>query len=171
MGPALAERLTLLLNHVLASETVAVDRLRPHTGRVLGVRLQGVPSWLPAPPPLVWQVTPAGLLEWVGNSISVEAADLRVTAPAPGPADVLGALLQGQRPPLQVDGDAALAGDVSWLAENLRWDIGADLERLVGPIGAQGLEDLGRRAAAGLKGLVETAGRGLADLAGRARGG
>ena len=41
--------------------------------------------------------------------------------------------LGGTPPPVQIDGDAQLAGDVNWLLLNLRWDVAADLERLFGP--------------------------------------
>jgi len=34
---------------------------------------------------------------------------------------------------MAVSGDAALAGDVHWLIENLRWDIEDDLSRLIDP--------------------------------------
>jgi ubiquinone biosynthesis protein UbiJ len=41
--------------------------------------------------------------------------------------------LAGERPRVEVQGDAALAADVSWLLANLRWDIEDDLQRVVGP--------------------------------------
>ena len=40
LAPALAERLTLLLNHVLASEAVATERLLPHRGATLQLTLE-----------------------------------------------------------------------------------------------------------------------------------
>ena len=52
LAPAVAERLTLVFNHVLGSESVAMERLRPHAGRRLELQLAGWPSLLPAPPPL-----------------------------------------------------------------------------------------------------------------------
>ncbi|MDE2147682.1 MAG: hypothetical protein KGJ24_13425, partial [Burkholderiales bacterium] len=60
LEPALAERLTLLLNHVLAAELLASARLAPHAGRGVGLTLAGWPALLPAPPRLAWRVTPAG---------------------------------------------------------------------------------------------------------------
>ena len=35
LAPAAIERLTLLINHVLGREPVAMERLKPHAGRVL----------------------------------------------------------------------------------------------------------------------------------------
>jgi hypothetical protein len=63
VAPALATRLTLLLNHVLSAERVATERLVPHAGRTVALTLQGWPSLLPPPPVLAWRITPAGLLE------------------------------------------------------------------------------------------------------------
>jgi ubiquinone biosynthesis protein UbiJ len=65
-APAVLERLTLLLNHVLGGETVATQRLLPHAGKVVQLELTAWPSLLPPPPLLAWRVTPAGLLEWCG---------------------------------------------------------------------------------------------------------
>ena len=39
-----------MLNHVLASEAVATERLRPHAGRAVALTLDQWPSLLPAPP-------------------------------------------------------------------------------------------------------------------------
>ena len=44
--PALLQRLTLLLNHVLAAEPVAVQRLGPHAGKRLHIELVDWPSLL-----------------------------------------------------------------------------------------------------------------------------
>ena len=38
--PALTERALLVLNHVLAAEPAATERLRPHTGSVLRLEWQ-----------------------------------------------------------------------------------------------------------------------------------
>src|SRR5690242_15988560 len=42
--PAALERLTLVVNHVLASEPVATGRLRPHAGRCIAFQLRNWPS-------------------------------------------------------------------------------------------------------------------------------
>jgi ubiquinone biosynthesis protein UbiJ len=54
LAPALMERLVLLTNHVLSAEPVAVERLRPHAGRVLRIELDGWPRALPASPRRAW---------------------------------------------------------------------------------------------------------------------
>jgi ubiquinone biosynthesis accessory factor UbiJ len=143
VAPALAERLTLLLNHVLASEAVATERLRPHSGAVLAVTLQNWPTLLPPPPALAWRVTPAGLLDWCGAEPS-PTPTLHVQIDAGNPALLLTQALAGEQPRVQIEGDAQLAGEVNWLLQNLRWDVAADLERLFGPTVAGPLHQLGR---------------------------
>lgn len=158
LAPALAERLTLVINHVLGSESVATQKLRPHAGRTLSLALNQWPGLLPAPPALAWRVTPAGLLEWCGAE-GVAAPDLHVQIDAANPAALLARAVAGTPPAVQIDGDAQLAGDVNWLLQNLRWDVAADLERLFGPGPAQTLHRVGATLAtalrAGLKGASE----------------
>jgi ubiquinone biosynthesis accessory factor UbiJ len=133
--PAVMQRLTLLLNHVLSSEAVATTKLQPHRGRHVQLNVVDWPSSLPAWPSLVFAITPAGLLEWqpasVGNPTDVPP-DLTISIQANNPAQMLLQALSGQRPRIDVSGDAALAGDISWLMDNLRWDIQDDIARWVG---------------------------------------
>ena len=147
-SPALARRLTLLLNHVLAAEPAAMQRLQAHRQCVLSVRMDGLPAPLPPPPELRFRVSPAGLLEWCGDDpdglSSSDTADLSVRIDASNPAQLLLAGLSGERPRMSIDGDAALAAEVQWLADNLRWDVAADLERVLGAGPAQVLVELGR---------------------------
>jgi ubiquinone biosynthesis accessory factor UbiJ len=155
LAPALGERLTLLLNHVLAAESVATERLQPHRGAVLTLELEGWPSLLPAPPLLSWRITPAGLLQWNGaeglGAAPEGAAQLQVRLDASNPALLLANTLAGEPPQVRIEGDAQLAGDVNWLLQNLRWDVAADLERLFGPQVAGVLHPVGRVLGEGLR--------------------
>lgn len=162
MAPALTDRLVLLLNHVLQREPAATQRLLPHEGRVLRVEFAGWPQILPPPPALSLRITPAGLVEACAGDAPT---DLRVRLAATDPASLALAALSGAAPPLDIDGDAQLAADIDWLAKNLRWDVGADLERIFGPAPAHELERLGRMIAGGLKSAIEAA----ASLTGRSR--
>jgi ubiquinone biosynthesis accessory factor UbiJ len=167
LAPAMAERLTLVFNHVLASEAVATDRLKPHAGRSMRLVLEAWPSLLPAPPVLAWRITPAGLLEWDGAALTDNqpAPDLLVRLDASNPAALIARTLAGTPPPVQIEGDAQLAGDVNWLTQNLRWDVAADLHRLFGPMAAQQLQQLGTGLAAAMRAAVKAG----ADLGGRWR--
>lgn len=161
LAPAVLERLTLALNHVLGAEPAAVQRLQPHSGRVLGMQLSGWPALLPPPPALAWRVTPAGMLEWCGppapgsEAVVAPAADLRITVDARNPAALLARALAGERPTVQVEGDAVFAADIGWLLQNLRWDVAADLERLFGPVLAHQMHQVGRALARGLRAALD----------------
>lgn len=164
-GTAFMERFTLWLNHVIASESAAVQRLRPHAGRFIRLQLTGWPSLLPPLPELSFAVTPAGLLEWCPAPTTAHP-DLQLSVDASNPARSFVEGLSGQRPPVAVVGDAALATDVSWLMDNLRWDLQDDLARFVGVGPAHELARIGGKLATGLREAVGA----LAGLAVRATG-
>jgi ubiquinone biosynthesis protein UbiJ len=149
-GKAVMERLTLILNHVLSSESEATKRLMPHAGRCIDLQLTDWPTLMPPLPPLVFGVTPAGLLEWQEDG-PAGVPDLRITLDAGNPARLLAEGLAGRRPPVEIAGDAQLATDIGWLIENLRWDVRDDLARIVGPLPAQEIARLGGLLAAGLR--------------------
>lgn len=155
-APAVMQRLTLLLNHLLASELAATHRLKSHAGKRIALHLAGWPPLLPAVPPLAFGITPAGLLEWDGSELPPPAeADLQVTVDASNPALSLVQGLTGQRPRIEVAGDAALAGDVNWLFENLRWDLQDDLARVVGDVPAREIARFGGWVAIALRELAQ----------------
>jgi ubiquinone biosynthesis protein UbiJ len=125
------ERLVLLVNHVIAAEPAALEKLRPHAGRTVQIELSGWPKLLPAVGPFVFRITAAGLVEWVAESTGLPA-DLRIAVDAANPALGLTRFVAGDRPRVVVSGDAAFASDIDWLIDNLRWDLQDDLERAVG---------------------------------------
>ncbi len=152
---ALIERLTLLLNHVLASETAATERLRDHIGRNVRLQFDGWPGLLPPLPEISFRVTPAGLLEWCGSDTAPEP-DLRLRLDVSNPALALAQWASsGERPRVDVQGDAQFAADLSWLMDNLRWDVQDDLERLVGQAPAHELARIGSLIAGGLRGAAD----------------
>ncbi|HNT38821.1 MAG TPA: hypothetical protein PKO45_06835 [Rubrivivax sp.] len=179
LAPAVMERLTLLLNHVLGSEAVATQRLLPHAGKTLQIEAAGWPALLPPLPALVWQVTPAGLLEWCGDAVP-EAREAqepkesgeRQAPPQPAPIELqlrvaadnpmrfAARLAAGEMPAVEIAGDAAFAADVNWLLQNLRWDLAGDLERVL-PLP---LVAALARAGSGFKRALATAMQGLGTL-------
>jgi ubiquinone biosynthesis protein UbiJ len=150
LAPAVMERVVLVLNHVLAAEPAATARLAAHAGRVIDVKLEGWPSLLPPAPALAFAVTPAGLLDWLGLEAPA-SSDLRVFVEASNPAALVARALAGEPPEVTVEGDAALAGEVHWLIQNVRWDVEADLERVLGPLAAPPLVRLGSALAKALR--------------------
>ena len=155
-GPAVMGRTTLVVNHVLSSEPVATERLRAHAGRRIEFQPQAWPGLLPPLPRLAFRVTPAGLLEWDAQGVG-EPSDLSVRFDASNPALLAARTLTGETPTVDIEGDAQLAADVNWLLQNLRWDIEADLERVLGPAVAHQLYRLGGGLARAVRAAVQAA--------------
>lgn len=156
--PAASDRFVLLANHVLTTAPAATERLKPHAGRVLKVEVEGWRLPLPPPPPLTLRLTRAGLFEAVPAGESPEPTpDLRLRVDAAHPFEAARRVATGELPPLQIEGDVALANDVNWVVANVRWDIAADLERVFGPMVAGGLAQAGEKLAATARTLAEGA--------------
>jgi ubiquinone biosynthesis protein UbiJ len=159
------ERLVLLVNHVIAAEPAALDRLRPHATRTVQFELSDWPKLLPALGPFAFRVTPAGLVEWLPDASSTPA-DLNVAVAAGNPALALTRVVAGERPVVTVSGDAAFAGDLDWLIDNLRWDLQDDLAKIVGDAPARQIG----KVAGWFAGALREGARMLRDLAARAPG-
>lgn len=133
-------RLVLLLNHVLQQEKAAQERLSKKKGSVAHVRY-GLFA-------INFVVTPAGLLDLADPQA---APDLVLTLPTEQPLQTLRTLLAGKPPAMTIEGDVQLAGEVAWLAENVRWDAEEDLARLMGDAPAHALCQGARQLVAGLR--------------------
>jgi ubiquinone biosynthesis protein UbiJ len=144
------ERVVLLVNHVVGAEPQAMQRLRTHAGKTIRIEFEGWPAMLPALAPMAFRITPPGLVEWLDEE-APPAPDLRVGIAVPNPALALARLMVGERPAISVDGDAALASDVNWLIENLRWDVQDDLARIVGDAPAREIARFGSAVAKALR--------------------
>lgn len=137
------QRLVLLLNHVLMQEKEAQARLARKKGSVVQVR------W--AAFSMAVQLTPAGLLN---RAEPGRTPDLVLALEGQPPWTVARQVLQGQRPPVQIEGDVQLAAELAWLSDNLRWDLEEDLARLMGDIPAHALADAGRKLLLALRPLL-----------------
>jgi ubiquinone biosynthesis protein UbiJ len=206
LGNEALARITLLINHVIASEPAATRRLAVQAGKTIRVQWRGWPVFLPAslmarvplPAPACWVISAAGLLDFdparAASTTPSELGGLPVSVESEGasaePARADNGLVvtldggdvgrwllaaAGGRPPMEIQGDAALAAEVGWLAENLRWDIEDDLARIVGDAPAHQLArvmrwgvDAARRLAAGSAGLARGTASGLDSLRARA---
>jgi len=136
--PAVRNRMVLFANHVLTGCPPAVERLRAHAGKTVRVDVSGWPGLIPVPPPLSLRITPAGLFEAIDTAEAASLVpDLQVKLDAADPAKAAGNVFKGGLPPMSIDGDGALAADVSWIAQNVRWDPAADAERFFGPTVAE----------------------------------
>lgn len=155
--PLLMERAVLLANHVLRTQPTATDRLVKHAGRSMTIDWHAAPGGWPAPPSLHVRITPAGLLERAEDALpsdGAETAALRVGIELPVPHRLLTQVLAGERPRVEVDGDAQFAADVAWLADHLRWDVEHDLARVVGDMPARFLAQAAQAAAQSVRTLA-----------------
>lgn len=169
-APAVQDRITLLLNHVISRESHAMARLQSQAGKSVLVHLRGWPSLLPAAPDLALQVTPAGLWERLDFAPSDA---LRIEIDASNPAALAFSALTGGKPDVQIQGDAAFAAEMNWLMENLRWDLEDELAQLVGPAPAHQLARWGSAVAQAMSkfaGLARTAASAMPGGAGRGNG-
>ena len=81
--------------------------------------------------------------------------DLRLEVTQTSPLDLAQAALRGERPAVRIDGDVQFAGDIQWLADNLRWDLEEDLARLMGDVPAHTLSSVARSAVQALRSFVQ----------------
>lgn len=145
MVDELQNRVVLFINHVLIQEPVARERLRRQKGKPVRMQWGTIHLTLAA--------TAAGLVERVP---AADRADLTVTLNQSSPLEIARALLAGDKPGVDIQGDVQLAAEVAWLADNVHWDVEEDLSRFIGDPAAHTLV----RAA-------QTMARGLRDFLGR----
>jgi len=156
----LQRRVVLLLNHVLMQEPQAMSRLVQQRGRLLKVQWM---QWH-----LQLRISPAGLFEHVPLGAVGDTVDLQLTLTAANPWQVLQPLLDGGKPDVQVQGDVQLAADINWLIDHVRWDVEADLARIMGDVPAHMLAQGVQRMVQGLRqfaGSVRPAGSASAESA------
>lgn len=136
-------RVVLFLNHVLMPEPQARERLRRQCGKPVRLQWAGFHLTLAA--------TPAGLVERPGPQAK---ADLVVTLTQSSPLALAQAVLSGDRPAVDIQGDVQLASELAWLVDNVRWDVEEDLSRFVGDAAAHTLVRAATAAAQGLRAFV-----------------
>lgn len=130
LGAALAA-----INHLLAGEDWARERLSPFAGRT--ARLEFGALALPL------AISADGLFVAAGRDAP---ADVTITLPADAPLRALTdreSLFTAAR----LVGSAQLAENLGFVFRNLRWDVEADLAQLVGDIAAHRLVAVGSRVA------------------------
>ena len=124
-----------VVNHVLRSAPLALERLRPHAGRTVAFRV-GV---------LEMALTVQSTGE-VAAAVPGASEDLRVRI-SPFLVPRLAAGEEAAFREIEMQGDAELAQEVSHLARNLRWDFEEDLSKVVGDIAAHRIASAARALA------------------------
>jgi ubiquinone biosynthesis accessory factor UbiJ len=122
------------LNHLLAAEPWARERLAPFAGET--IELRGPPF-----PALRFVILPGGTLEAGGAdpALTITLTPEALLSLARGPEHFARSL--------EVNGDPGLAAEVSALARHLRWDVEEDLSRLFGDVAAHRIAGAGRALA------------------------
>jgi len=115
---------TRALNHVLRSAPLAMERLRRHAGRTAAFHV--------GPVTLAFTVQTTGE---VTAALPGATRDLTVRI-SPFLLPRLAAHEEAAYREVEMQGDAELAQEVSFLARHLTWDVEEDLSRVVGDIAA-----------------------------------
>ena len=127
------------VNHLLARETWARERLAPYAGKTARLAC--------APVVLTLLVQPDGYLAAV-DAHDAQQVDVTLSVSA----DALAAYLQGGQAAVmkhvKIDGDAEFATTLGKLAEHLRWEPEEDLAQWIGDAPASRVASLARAAAA-----------------------
>ena len=133
-------RVVLMLNHVLMQEPQAMQRLLRQAGQVVLVQWRALTFAV--------CITPAGLLDLAHPGT---APDLTLVLTEESPLTLAQTLMQGGKPPVRIEGDVQLAAEMSWLADNVRWDVEEDLSRIIGDAPAHMAVDAARKVLGGLR--------------------
>ena len=136
----LQNRLLLLVNHVLSQEPEAMRRLARHKTKRLQVDGGGVG--------LCWEISGIGLFMRADTTRVVEP-DLRVAVIETQWATLLKTVASGAQPEVKIFGDVLLAAEIGWIRDHVRWDIEADVARVIGDVPAVNLTRI-------VKGLIAT---------------
>lgn len=125
------------LNHLLAAETWARDKLKPYAGQCVEFRASPLPS-------LRLEILESGLLA----DAAADAVPNLIVSIGSG---ALPALMQGEEAlmrEIKIEGSADLASAVQYLFRHLRWDFEEDLSRVLGDAIAHRVVEQGSRFAA-----------------------
>ena len=136
-------RLILLLNHILMQEPQAMDRLKRQRGRVVLAKWREFAFQV--------TVTPAGLFDLAAADAQ---PDLTFVVTQQSPMQLAQTLMQGEKPPVHIEGDVQLAAEINWLVDHVRWDIEEDLSKLMGDVPAHTLMQGARSVADALVSFV-----------------
>ena len=121
------------VNHVLRTNSWALQQLRPHAGRVACIDNMLFLSMM--------AVTPGGEVAEAAPD-AVPDVTVRVT---PGLMLRLIARDASAWREVKVEGDAEFAAALNHVARNLRWDVEEDLSRVFGDIAAHRMVETGRK--------------------------
>jgi ubiquinone biosynthesis accessory factor UbiJ len=143
---------SLALNHLLAAEPWARERLAPFAGQAVELRNPPFPA-------LRFVILPGGTVEAGGEdpALTITFRPDALFNLARGPEHFMRSL--------EVTGDPQLASEVMALARHLRWDAEEDLSKLFGDVAAHRLAEAGRAFALWQADAVRRLAESVADYA------
>lgn len=147
-----AKAFAATVNHLLAREPWARERLRHHVGASARLAM--------SPFDLRLQVGDDGYLA------AFEAdtpCDVSIAVPPSALADFAGGGQAAVMRHVKIEGDAEFANTVSYLAQHLRWEAAEDLSKVIGDAAAHRVTETGKAAVAGARRTGATFARSLTD--------
>ena len=112
------------INHLLAQEKWARDKLLPHAGKIACIDVQ------------MWQlrlkVSTDGLLEAI-DALATPDVTIRIK---PSDLPLMAQHSEKAFSYVKIEGDADFANTMSFLSQNLRWEAESDLSKLFGDVAA-----------------------------------
>ncbi len=139
------------VNHLLAREQWARDRLGPFSGQHVRIRIAPLPD-------LVLAIDASGQVA----SRAADAVALTLTIPPASLPRILARDESALRE-VRMDGDAGLANAILFLFRHLRWDVEEDLSRVVGDVVAHRMAGAARDFAAWHRQAAERLGQNVAE--------
>ncbi|VVE28500.1 ubiquinone biosynthesis accessory factor UbiJ [Pandoraea anhela] len=148
-----AKAFAATVNHLLAREPWARDRLRHHIGASARLAM--------SPIDLRVRVADDGYLAAAEADFP---CDVSISVPPAALADFAGGGQAAVMRHVKIEGDAEFANTVSYLAQHLRWEIAEDLSKIIGDAAAHRVTETGKAAVAGARRTGGTLARSLADF-------
>lgn len=149
---AAAKAFAATVNHMLAREPWARDRLRHHAGASARLAM--------SPFDLRLIVGEDGFLAAAADD---HACDVGISVPPSALADFAGGGQAAVMRHVKIEGDAEVANTVSYLAQHLRWEAAEDLSKFIGDAAAHRVTETGRAALASARRTGSTLARSVVD--------
>lgn len=143
------------INHLLARESWARERLSPHAGHTAQLTVTPITLHL--------QVTEDGYVRALDEAPMQSPSNVRIEVPLTALGDFATGGQAAVMKHVKIEGDAEFANTISYLAQHLRWEIAEDLSRLIGDTAAHRLTETARAAAEHAKRTGKTAAESLVD--------
>ncbi|WP_353193278.1 SCP2 sterol-binding domain-containing protein [Pandoraea pnomenusa] len=148
-----AKAFAATVNHLLAREPWARERLRHHIGASARLAMSAIDLRL--------RVGDDGYLVAADAD---HACDVSIAVPPAALADFAGGGQAAVMRHVKIEGDAEFANTVSYLAQHLRWEVAEDLSKVIGDAAAHRVTETGKAAVAGARRTGGTLARSLADF-------